>query len=355
MTVMKGNEVIIMTNPTTNNIYTPITSIAPLYPTRPHNFDKTKTLVIAIDPSTTSTGYAVYDGGVDAIISTATITQPHDLPISTRYDRMRAGVWERMREDIHKADEAGKKIIWVVESYPGTLGYVDRTNSAWYIQQLSDTILTLARLQDDYVIPTHTWSWRHLHGLPTSCDATTPDMLIGVPEVADEEDHHMAYLSIAHKRGHDLLKALSVAKLEHLQQLNPDRYLGVTDDSDDVAEAVLMALAVADGNNYNMTSNAYRHLDIFGIVQTETVRSWTITALGDIVMVDQYHVANGWPIDQTKLNQIINDADGLSMFALSAHQAEGQKYGTTIWTQPLPKEPNDKDDDKQDNNDGGDV
>ena len=326
-----------MTNTNTNNnsqnIYTPVTSFAPLYPTRPHNFDKAKTWVIAIDPSTTSTGYAVYDGEVDAIISTATITQPQDLPIAKRYDRMRAEVWERMREDIHKADEAGKKIIWVVESYPGTLGYVDRTNSAWYIQQLSDTLLTLARLQDDYVIPARTWSWRHLHGLPTSCDATTPDMLIGIPEVADEDDHHMEYLATAHKRGHDLLKSLSVAKLEHLRQLNPDRFMGVLDEGDDVAEAVLMALAVADGNNYNMTSDAYRHLDIFGIVKTETVRSWHISALGDIVMTDQYRVAHGWPIDPQKLESIINDADGLAMWALSAHQEEARQNGTTIWTQ----------------------
>ncbi len=324
-----------MTNNNTNNnsknIYTPVTSFAPLYPTRPHDFDKAKTWVIGIDPSTTSTGYAVYDGEVDAIISTATITQPQDVPISKRYDRMRAEVWKRMAEDIHKADEMGKKIIWVVESYPGTLGFIDRTNSAWYIQQLSDTLLTLARLQDDYVIPTRTWSWRHLHGLPTSCDATTPDMLIGIPEVADEDDHHMEYLATAHKRGHDLLKSLSVAKLEHLRRNNPDRFLGVTDTSDDVAEAVLMALAVVDGNNYNMTSDAYRHLDIFGIVQTETVRSWTITALGDIVMVEQYHVAHGWPIDQKKLTQIINDADALAMWATAEHHAEAIKYGTTIW------------------------
>lgn len=316
-----------------NDIYTQYLSIAPLHPTRPHDFDKERTWVIAIDPSTTSTGYAVYDGEVDAIISTATITQPQDLPISKRYDRMRAGVWERMREDIHKADEMKKKIIWVVESYPGSLGYVDRTGSAWYIQQLSDTLLTLARLQDDYVIPTRTWSWRHLHGLPTSCDATTPDILIGIPEVSDENDHHMEYLTTAHKRGHDLLKALSVAKLEHLRRLNPDRFLGATDDGDDVAEAVLMCLAVADGNNYNMTGDAYRHLDIFGIVQTETVRSWHITALGDIVMTDQYHVAHGWPVDNKKLAQIINDADALAMWALSAHQEEARQTGTTIWKQ----------------------
>lgn len=340
-----------MTNPTTNNIYTPITSIAPLYPTRPHDMDKSDTLVIAIDPSTTSTGYAVYDGEVDAIIATTTITQPHDLPISKRYDRMLESVFNRMKQDIHKADDANKTIIWVVESYPGTLGYVDRTNSADYIQRLSDSIATLARLQDDYVIPTRTWSWRHLHGLPTSCDATTPDMLIGIPQVADDDDHHMDYLATAHKRGHDLLKGLSVAKLEHLRKRNPDRYLGVTDEGDDVAEAVLMAIAVADGNNYNMTNNAYQHLDIFGLVQTETVRTWTISALGDIIMADQYRVAHGWPIDQTKLDQLINDADGLAMWAISAHQAEAKKYGTTIWAQ----DHEDNNNDKQSDNDGGDV
>lgn len=312
-----------------NDIYTQYLSIAPLHPTRPHDFDKERTWVIGIDPSTTSTGYAVYDGEVDAIISTATITQPQDVTISTRYDRMRAEVWNRMSEDIHKADEAGKKIIWVIESYAGSLGHIDRTNSAEYIQTLSDSLLTLARLQDDYVIPVRSWSWRNLHGLPTSCDATAPDMLFGIPEVDD--DHHMEYLHTAHKRGHDILKALSVAKLDHLRRRNPDRYLCVTDEGDDVAEAVLMCIAVVDGDNYNMTGDAYRHLDIFGIVQTETVRSWTITALGDIVMVDQYHVAHGWPIDQKKLTQIINDADALAMWATAEHHAEAIKYGTTIW------------------------
>ena len=326
-----------MTNPdNTNqnhNVYTQYLSVAPLYPTRPHDFDKSKTWVIAIDPSTTSTGYAVYDGEVDAIISTATITQPQDVPISQRYDRMRAEVWNRMSEDIHKADDAGKKIIWVVESYAGSLGHIDRTGSAWYIQNLSESLLTLARLQDDYVIPVRSWSWRHLHGLPTSCDATTPDMLFGVPQVTDEDDHHMAYLNTAHKRGHDILKSLSVAKLEHLRRSNPDRFLGVTDEGDDVAEAVLMALAVVDGDNYNMTSNAYRHLDIFGIVQTETVRSWHISALGDLIMTDQYRVAHGWPIDPQKRESVINDADGLAMWALSAHQEEARQNGTTIWMQ----------------------
>ena len=319
------------TNNQNNDIYTQYLSIAPLYPTRPHDFDKSKTWVIGIDPSTTSTGYAVYDGEVDAIISTATITQPQDVTISQRYDRMRAEVWNRMSEDIHKAKDAGKKIIWVIESYAGSLGHIDRTNSAEYIQQLSDSLLTLARLQDDYVIPVRSWSWRHLHGLPTSCDATAPDMLFGIPEVDD--DHRMEYLNTAHKRGHDILKALSVAKLEHLRRRNPDRVLGVTDEGDDVAEAVLMCLAVVDGDNYNMTGDAYRHLDIFNIVQTETVRSWTITALGDIVMVDQYHVAHGWPIDRKKLAQIINDADALAMWATAEHHAEAIKYGTTIWTQ----------------------
>ena len=323
-----------------NNVYTQYLSVAPLYPTRPHDFDKSQTWVIAIDPSTTSTGYAVYDGEVDAIISTATITQPQDVTISTRYDRMRAEVWNRMSEDIHKADEAGKKIIWVIESYAGSLGHIDRTGSAWYIQSLSESLLTLARLQDDYVIPVRSWSWRHLHGLPTSCDATAPDMLFGVPQVADEDDHHMAYLATAHKRGHDILKNLSVAKLEHLRRRNPDRYLGVTDEGDDVAEAVLMALAVVDGDNYNMTGDAYRHLDIFNIVQTETARSWTITALGDIVMADQYHVAHGWPVDKKKLSQIINDADALAMWATAEHHAEAIKYGTTIWA---PTEEEDKD------------
>ena len=50
-------------------------------------------------------------------------------------------------------------------------------------------------------------------------------------------------------------------------------------------------------------------------------------------MTDQYRVAHGWPIDPQKMGSIINDADGLAMWALSAHQEEARQNGTTIWQQ----------------------
>lgn len=195
-----------------------------------------KYLVIALDISTTSTGYALWESQSGCIQAMYTIKPMQGQTMYT-------AVTAVLNTDLMNAYRLGYATTVVVENYTSTLVNNDRSGVANHIIALKNSIVNyiittrLARLAA--ALP---WSWRKVYGLPTKVIGETPK-----------------WSRVAKVLGHDILKQNSV---NHLNKMISEGHVRVPNNkigniNDDEAEAVLILESFLITKNYNQDSDYY--------------------------------------------------------------------------------------------------